>query len=500
MISIYFRPDCTQIVQAVIQKDLSLKINDYAIVDDALEYIISDGAGEDAKLSRFFQQLKKEVDVAGDDVYIVLPDYIFSYIESIESINDANLKFIIQENTNVPAENLYYTIPVATTSPAPDRKSVYAIHKKYIDKLVKIAMHERIAITSVEAASLSFFRACGDWHNEMPVVEIFPENASIVTYSPAGGIFITDAPALSEKALKEAGNNADSLVSTAYAANDYAAGETFMNVNTDMPYYVISDKKTIINLPSIAQRSPRKKVTFPEYINSSIIPETEHSLWLPVVGTILQAYDDLPEKFQTDNPVYENKDAFITVQSGNLLPESAMKAAKNRQWKRVIQRICQRLCIAFSTAIVLETASIIYFSSISINPLLEQDYQVAQKDIEEIQNEVTVINTAHTQEQYAVEAFCKLAQSRPDGVGFTDIKIGNPSPETAKDGKNNLKYITVTAVAADPMMFQTFRSNLNNVDIFTGPSIDSIASYGSNGFQKANLSIGMENDNGGDGQ
>ena len=45
MISIYFRPDCTQIVQAVIQKDLSLKINDYAIVDDALEYIISDGAG-----------------------------------------------------------------------------------------------------------------------------------------------------------------------------------------------------------------------------------------------------------------------------------------------------------------------------------------------------------------------------------------------------------------------------------------------------------------------
>lgn len=500
MISIYFRPDCTQIVQAVIQKDLSLKINDYAIVDDALEYIISDGAGEDAKLGRFFQQLKKEVDVAGDDVYIVLPDYIFSFIDSIESINDANLKSIIQEHTNEPAENIYYKMPVITTSPAPERKSVYAIKKKYIDKLVKIAMQERIAITSVEAASLSFFRAYSDWHNEMPVVEIFPENASIITYSPAGGIFITDTPALSEKKLREASNNADSLVSTAYAANDYSAGETFMNINTDMPYYVISDQKNILSLPAVVQRNPRKKLAFPEYINASIIPKAEHSLWMPVVGTILQAYDDLPEKFQADNPVYENKDAFITVQSGNLLPESAMKAAKNRQWKRVVQRICKRLCIAFSTAIVLETASILYFSSISINPLLEQDYQVAQKDIEEIQNEVAVINTAHSQNQYAVEAFCKLVQSRPDGVGFTDIKIGNPSPETAKDEKNNLKYIAVTAVAADPMIFQTFRSNLNNIDIFTTPSIDSIASFGSNGFQKANLSIGMKNNNGGDGK
>lgn len=492
MIAIYFRPDFTQIVQGTLHKNFTFHIEDYMETDAALSFIVNDGMREKENLSHFFKQLKNDTDAANEDVYVVLPDCIFSFVDSVEYINETNLRSMLQEHTGVNAENLYVVRPVVTSSPAPNRQSVYAILKKYVDKLVEVSMKERIALTSVEPASLAFFRAYGDWHNEMPLVEMFPDEAAIITYSPAGGIFLTDSPSISEKALLQAGVEANSAVSAVFAANDFTASQTFMNMNTDMPYFVLTDNRNIQKLQSIALRAPEAPLSLPDFIVAKNLERNQHARWMPAIGTLLQVYDELPDKASLENPLYEKKDAFVTVKSGNLLPESAKQAARNRQWKRVIRRGCQYLCIGFAVLLVIETAALIFFSSYSINPALKADYEKALADIAQIEKEVKIIDIAHRENQDAVEAYQAIAHARPDGVGFTDIKIGQIKPVSSsgkKKAENNTPYITLTAVSGNAMLFQDLRGKLESEDLFDSPAINSITQNGTTGFQTAQFTI-----------
>jgi len=491
LISIFFRPDRTEIVQGSLRKNLTFIIEDYAVTEPALSYIENEGAGETANLVRFFDELKNEFDIAGDDIYVVLPDYLFSYIESVDYINEENLLSQIQEHTQEDADSFYISMPVSTTSPAPDRQSVYAIRKIYVDKIVEVCMNERIALSSIEPASLGFFRAFGNWHDEMPLIMLYPDQASIVTYSPAGGIFMSDAPDISINALKK-GDSANSDFASAIAANDYTAGQTFMNVNTDMPYYVLTNDKEILGLSAVDMRKPEEKLVFPEFIDAGIIPEKEQGLWMPAVGTLLQIYDELSDKDSLDNPLYDKKDYFINVKSGNLLPELAKQASKNRQWRRVIERVCKKACVIFGVISILEIAAIVYFSSYEINPSLEADYEQAQKDMESINHEVSIIEQAKKVEQRPVEAYKALVHSRPDGVGFTSVKIGNADEKPPVEGDNTtpqqvvIPYVKVTAVSGNPILFQEFRNNLEAQRIFLAPSINSISAQ--NGYQSAEIS------------
>ena len=305
MIAIYFRPDVTQVLQSSLGKDMKLHIEGYEEMEPALPYLLDEGAAAKASLTRFLQELKKDSDAGSDDVYAILPDYVFSYVESVEYINDENLAVTIKEQTGEEMENLYITKPVITESPAPDRQSVYAIQKRYIDRLISASMQERIAIISVEPASMAFFRIYGKWAEEMPLVEMFPEHASIITYSPAGGIFLSDAPTLQEKELLADGAKSNDSILTAYAANDFAAGQTYLNVNTDMHYVVLTDNQNILNIPSLRFRLPPEPVAFPEYIDSGSFPKGMELIWMPLAGTLLQAFDDLPDdENKIDNVKY----------------------------------------------------------------------------------------------------------------------------------------------------------------------------------------------------
>lgn len=486
MISIYFRPDRTEICQGSLHKDLTFHIADCAVTDPALSFIENEGAGETAGLERFMAELKGEFSISSDDVYIVLPDYLFAYIESVDYINEENLRVQIEEHTGEDAENLYIAMPVSTTSPAPDRQSVYAIRKFYIDKIVEVCMKERIGLASIEPASMGFFRAFGNWHDEMPLVEIFPEKASIINYSPAGGIFMTDCPNISEMNLRQA-ESAETEVSTAYAANDYTAGETYMNVNTDMPYYVLTENKEILKLTAVQNRSPEEKLVFPEFIIADSISEDEHAMWMPAVGTLLQVFDDLPEKYEFDNPLYDRKDSFITVKSGNLLPENAKKASQSRQWRRVIERWCKVACAIFGALSIIECGAGLYFSTYEINPSLQADYETAKADLASIERETEIIALARKSEQRPVEAYKALTLARPDGVGFTKLTIGDANAKPNGQENNSNPYVKLTAVSGNAMLFQDFRSNLDNQVVFMGASINTIAGHG--GYQQAEMSM-----------
>ena len=491
MIAIYFRPDVTQVLQSSLGKDMKLHIEGYEEMEPALPYLLDEGAAAKASLTRFLQELKKDSDAGSDDVYAILPDYVFSYVESVEYINDENLAVTIKEQTGEEMENLYITKPVITESPAPDRQSVYAIQKRYIDRLISASMQERIAIISVEPASMAFFRIYGKWAEEMPLVEMFPEHASIITYSPAGGIFLSDAPTLQEKELLADGAKSNGSISTAYAANDFAAGQTYLNVNTDMHYVVLTDNKNILNIPSLRFRLPPEPVSFPEYIDSGSFPKEMELIWMPLAGTLLQAFDDLPEKMQVDNPLYESLPPFVHIESANLLPDLARQAARNRQWKRVIGRVSKMLSGTFAAAICVEIAFILYFSTFAVPQGLQADYNKAKMDLESINHEVEVIGQAKKENQHTFQAFHGLAEARPDGCGFADLKIGSDNPENAK---KSLEYIQLTAVAGNELIFQQFRENLAEDSFFTSPSINSISADTTSGFKVARMTIAKGED------
>lgn len=484
MIAVYFRPDRTQVLSASIQKDKTFAVESYQEYDAALSYLTETGSAGLPNLGRFLEMLKKHTDIGSDDVYIVLPDFLFSYVDCIQYINEDNLATIIEEHTGEPMKNFYVVSPVSTKSPAPDRKSIYALKKQYIDRLVKASMQERVAIVSVEPASFSFFRAYGQWQQEMPVVEIFPDRASIVTYSPAGGIFLSDSPSLTEKHLTENNLNANMDVSSTYAANDYTAGQTYTNMNTDMPYIVLSDNPQILRIGAIHIRLP-KELSLPDFIHTDL-PKSQQGLWMPVIGTLLQAYDD--DKTLINNPVYINKKSFITITNGNLLPAEAQDAVKKRQWKRIIQRGCRVLSTGLLAALVVEVGTIAYFSSITIPASLQSDYRQAKKDLSEIQSEISIIDESKNEDQNVVGAFSKLVVNRPDGCGFTTVEIGSKNPESLKGGTND-KYVQLTAVAQNELSLQDFQVRLSNEPAFSNATINSI-NADAHGLKTAKFTIG----------
>lgn len=495
MLSLYLRPDKTQILQAEISKTLKVNLTDLFETDPVIDDILAPESDEiTERLQEYFATLKHDTDIASEDVFIVLPDYLFAFIEPVDYTNDANLYSLIQEKTGLTADKLYITMPVETSKPSYERRSVYAIKKEIIDRITAVCTAERIALTSIEPASLSFFRAYGRFDEEMPIVELFEkqDEASIVTYSPAGGIFNTDAPMFAEPQLLKAGPMANQTVEGIYASNDFSASRFFKSINTDMPYIVLSENNNILDLPGIRLRQPQEKITFPDFVRSNL-PEDQNVNWMAVLGTIFQVFDEKTsggEDKYAENPALRDKPAFVRFASGNLLPEEAKKAARARQWKQVILSTCKRLCIGFGIAIVVEGGLIGYFSTYHIDRGLKADYTQASADLEDIKDETDIIKEAQKADFEIPKAFGEVAEARPDGCGFESVTIGN---DATKDDQPQsiLSFIQLTAIAGDELTFQTFRSNLAiDPDILTSPSLNSIQRDVSTNIKKASMSIG----------
>ncbi len=107
MISIYLRPDKTQIIQADISKTLKVTLTDLFETDPIIKDILASDSEESVeRLQEYFSTLKHDTDIASEDVFIVLPDYLFSFIEPVDYTNDANLYSLIQEKTGLTNDKL----------------------------------------------------------------------------------------------------------------------------------------------------------------------------------------------------------------------------------------------------------------------------------------------------------------------------------------------------------------------------------------------------------
>lgn len=497
MITMYLRPDKTQLLQVTLGKNLKAQVISAMETIPILDVILHEAEDPSSaqQLAEFFATLKRDTDIAGENIYVVLPDYLFSFIESVDYINETNLQFFISEKTDILADDLYITAPVETSSPAPDRRSVYAIKKTIIDTIAAAYTKERLALVSIEPASISFLRAYGKYDEEVPIIEMFAEEAIIVTYSPAGGIFGMDATDISENALASLNDDdADVLIQGKYVANIFAAGETYKNLNTDMCFIALSENEKIQSLPEIRLHAPKERIGFPDFvINSALLPEQEKD-WLAVLGTVFQEFDELTSdgalKYSM-NPAAAGKPAFVKFGNGNLLPEEAKQAARARQWKQVILSSCRKFSAGFVAVLLLEAGLIGYFSMYSIDVGVKTQYLSAMAGLSEAKKEIETIEGAIAADFEIPKTFASIVSQRPNGCGFSSLTIGSTVDNKDNDTRAALDFVKFTAVAADELVFQDLRANLSEFsNELISPSINSIQRDGSTGLKKAAFSVG----------
>lgn len=489
MISIYLRPDETQVVEAEVKKDKCLYITRTFETDSFYDGILRPGdkgyADEEtceAEITHMFTALSRNFRVRSEDVYIVLPDYLFSAVECYEFISDENVLSEVEKTTGEAIDAFYTAFPVMTNPPAPSKKTVYAIRKQVIDRIVKVAMNLRIAIVSIEPASMGYFRAIADWSLDHPLVEIFDDFASIVTYSPAGGIFRHDTPELCLKNLREKTLQANEIVSSAYAMNNFASSEAFTHMRTDQEFVVLCNDKKVLDYPAIRLHLPQTPFTFKDYVIHDFRKE-EQAQWMPVVGTLLTAFDAVYADGQ-ENPVFTDLPIFVKISSCNLLPKEAQEMSRSRQWQQIVKRVGKYVIAACVVSMMAEGGAAFYFNSAEISPKLQQEYDAINSRKDEIEGEMAVIKSYKQEDFGILSAYNDILNARPQDCGFTDITIGSNNPTA----QAKLKFVKVNAVAKNEMSFQDFRSKLETMESLQAPTVTSIKGDDS-GYQNATIEI-----------
>ncbi|WP_432748400.1 hypothetical protein [Pectinatus frisingensis] len=470
MISIYIRPDKTQIIKAKIKKDKTLNIV-FATEIESYWQLFKD---HDMNISALFRSLKALTSTAYEEIYIVLPDMLF-FIDCYDYIAEEDLTQLIKEHIPKDINNLYMATAILCNPGTSHKKTIYAIEKEYIDDLIIAAAGEKITLTSIEPASIGFFRSQASWQHEHFTLEIFEDSATFVSFSPIAGVFKLDEPKLSEKKLLSTDiDQVNQNIAEAFVEHDFTAHNTFSVMNINAPFDVITDKKEILENDVIKKRLANK-ATLPPFVITDIATENQQN-FMSVIGTLMQNYECTDEIF-TDMPPY------LTISSANMLPEQIRLNAKFKHIKHIIKKSSQMLIIFLSAIIFAETAAIIYYSNIQIPPDLQMDYDKAQKDIKAINAEIKIINDSKKEDEYPMKAFTALIGARPNNCGFANVSIG-----TGKD----TNWVKLTAAAPDPIIFQNYIAQLNNNDIFNNITISKITTDVS-GLKIADIEAGKGN-------
>ena len=231
MISIYLRPDKTQIVRGKKKKNNTL------VVDTALElpsywdcftggqptnlpgqnFMEYQGSQE---LRKLFQAVKEVTSTKYEEVYLVIADTIFSMVNVFPYVAENMMMDAIAQKLG-SLDEYYLSMPMEVKPPQNKRKTVYAIRRKYIDRIVQAAQAENITLTGIEPASMGFVRSMQKYGCDYAFVEMFKKEATIITFSPIGGIYRNDAPHMGEDELISRPEDADRQITSNFSTNNF---------------------------------------------------------------------------------------------------------------------------------------------------------------------------------------------------------------------------------------------------------------------------------------
>ena len=485
MIAIYASPDQTQIVRAKLRKERLIIQRTDCLSESFLPHAAACDTEDDANrciatFSSLFHCVQGNVKIRQDEVYLVLPDFLFTMIDCFGFDTEEDIKSHIRSVTQQQNLNaICYAKPIMT-APEPQQQlvTVCALPRKFIDCIHEAAEEAHIRLVSIESVGISFLRCTGVFNKEELVLQIFRQQAVFTAYSSNGGLFKMDVPELSSEHLGQMQpQEADQLIRQYMVELETVAHQTFEFLNQDLPYTLLIPPDLIQEFPVFRERKAIEH-HFPEFIIPGDIPESEDERWMCTVGTLVQDIDFAADSF------LEVLDSYETIQSGNVLPEDILKSTRKYQTMQNAVRYAKWGILGMTMLAVVEAGAVLLLSSLQIPAGLEADYQSAQSSMETINKELELIHTHATEHEYPVEAYAALLADIPSGVGFRSIEIGNANK------RDDSKWIKAKVVAADPLRFQDYVAALSRNTLFCSVSIPQIQSESATNYKTAELLIG----------
>ena len=484
MISLYLLPDRTRLVKAESASDGRLKIKALDEMSSYWEPLTSTSSGVDAEtgisnaamaLSGVFREADKAVRISGEEFYIVLPDSLFSFLDCVrEPQVEEGLEPYVAAMVEKPADQLALAVPIRTRPGAELYQTVFALDKDIVQCIVDAAGEEGVTLSSIEPASVAFLRASGAFDREFFFLEAFRDSAFIVAYSPVGGMFRMDAPLLAEDRLLDMPEIAGDVdVRQVFAEADITADRSFPSANDDVNMVIINgQRRKFKKFKNMEARLT--ELTFGEDFLSEAPDFESPQDWMAAVGTLMQEASD-------ESPLYFRKPAYLTVDSGNLLPKGMQTNAK---LFRVTQRIKKISRISLLVGMGILAAMIIpaiYFYSIEIPSSLQARYDETQKELPVMEAELSIIGRAKNEHCYPLAGFNSLLVPRPETLGFSGVKIGESV------GQKDV-WMEADLVSKDPLTFQDYVATMSMDKTFKSASIIKIGTDPS-GFKTATVRL-----------
>lgn len=462
MISLYLRPDKTQMVYAEVKKK---RVIDVKMVKELSEAYSSFSLADEniaiQKLRKMFRTVAQTTKSRFEEVYVLLPDTMFSYISCFDPSSEAVLKTRIMQEMNVESLNDYFIAePMEIKAPFPKpQKSVFVLKKNIVEMLAKAAQAEEFSLVSVEPFSTAFIRGNQTWDNDYAMVEIFPDKSCIVTFSAVGGIFRTDAPHMDERTLASDVIKGETLMVKNYATVKMIATKHFSSVSPDLKMILFTDNAHLHHMSFVRNNLYERKIKIPDFVNAPIRGSDAYK-WLAGIGTFLQNFDE--------DTVYPDKNSSIVIGSSNLLPLNLQANARASYWTKMARKTLTGMAGILTTMLVAESAATLYFGSIQIEPNLQAEANRAKTDVAQLEIALNSIQKAKEEDPEVVKAYDFLLKTRPKNCNFTHLKLGN------KSGGNETNYIMINAISRDQMVFNDYILNLQRESFFSNPMISSI--------------------------
>lgn len=484
MIAVYMRPDYTQIVVAK-QKKQKLKIQSCTTIkQNYLSCLESINPNTVTDLEFFFKDVKSISQKSGDEIYLVLPDYIFSMVNCFPSIGPEQTRDEIFSRLAVSGEQVEYSLPIVT-SPEPQKPLVTAcvLSTEIVDVLVEAANHTESHLVSIEAASVAFLRAKSTYNQEELALFIFKDNATFIAYSQLGGLFKVDNNDLSLESLGNTSKDeAEQTILAACYEFEMTAKATFEYLNHDLKYTIFAEPNAINSFDTLAERNAPLKYLPENLVDASAISPDEQQDWLCAVGTLLQDIDFSSEHEQFEELI----DSYEQVSSGNVLPDEIQNRSKKYHRIQQMYRAGKATIVAMCFISLAELVAIWLFSATQIPPGLEDDYESAKDSISKIEAELNIINLERQEDQQPLSVYNAVMATRPQEVGFVSFEVGNDSKTNSND------WVKIKMLAADPLKFQNYVNSLSNDSMFSSVAIPQITTDNSSSAKVANMVLGKK--------
>ena len=487
MISIFVRPDLTQAVHAVMKGDV-LRIQKteelpsfygcFAEDEDALQGMAEPGyqkkrGGSVDALRKFFRDIRKSVGNR-EDMYLVLPDQLFPYID-VEEVSENNTAdaFVVQATQESP-ENFSLVCPFES-SPGQDHKTtIYAMRKNLLESIIEAASQEAIPLASIEAASLAAIRCMMKWNEEHILMECYKGRPIVLySYSPLGGIFRMDTQYTPEQLMALSGGELSKAMEDTLSVREVNAEHSFETYNDDVRLTILYAGQKLLHLAPVKAHIA-KPFEFPEYIDDrSDVGRTED--WLSVVGTLCQKFPDDFDGFSSTCP------PFLSLRPGNILPEEVRLNTKVSQWRKTLKGFLSKAAVFLFLVCAAEGAGVFYYSSFEVPPSAKAEYEAAKKNESSIGKELVVIEQAKLEHEAPFTALQELVLSKKQEIHFTRFVVNDSGDD---------KWIGLEAFAADPVMFQDYIASLRGNPTFNNVSLTGISRDEGTGYVRGSFIVG----------